>query len=45
MNALQGNDQLRQRVAFAMSQMLVASTLDADDASNDGRGWRCTRTS
>jgi len=38
MNALQGNDQLRQRVAFAMSQMLVTSTLDTPTVTTGQNG-------
>jgi uncharacterized protein (DUF1800 family) len=38
MNALQGQDQLRQRVAFAMSQMLVTSTLDTPTVTTGQNG-------
>ena len=40
MIALHGNDQLRQRVAFALSQILVVSTRDV----YEGRATRCTWT-
>ena len=35
-NALAGDDQLRQRVAFALSQILVTSGLDINEAYGDG---------
>jgi uncharacterized protein (DUF1800 family) len=37
MNALQGNDQLRQRVAWALSQMLVTSTQDIQNGPGMAR--------